>query len=74
MTAAPDLEVAPPVLDAIKDGDRCDRCLAQAHVRWVRGAQRLDLCAHHSREHRKQLLAWSHFSMDNTDEDGFPPK
>jgi hypothetical protein len=28
--------------------DRCDRCGAQAYVRFIKGSQDLDFCGHHT--------------------------
>lgn len=50
--------------EALNALDRCDRCGAQAYVRFERaditlvtGSARIDMCAHHTREHKDAVLA-----------------
>jgi len=50
--------------DALTMNDRCDRCGAEAWVRWVRGEQAILTCAHHARAHEEALLEWAHYSVD----------
>jgi hypothetical protein len=42
---------------ALNAHDRCDRCEAQAYVRWVKSSQDLVMCAHHTRKYELSLLA-----------------
>jgi hypothetical protein len=44
--------------------DRCDRCGAEAQVRWVRDEQSILTCAHHARAHEAALLEWARYSVD----------
>lgn len=54
-TAAPEAPVVEhPSLTA---HDRCDRCGAQAYVRWVKAAQDIVTCNHHSNKFEASLIA-----------------
>ena len=45
-----------PGSPALTDGDRCDRCAAQAYLRvTLNGGGELLFCAHHGREHADRL-------------------
>ena len=48
--------------------DRCDRCGAQAYVRWAKGAQDLLTCGHYTTAYEADLLG-AGFSIheDNRD-------
>ena len=55
----------------LMQSDRCDRCPAQAQVRWVAGEQFVDTCAHHARVHREALEAWADWVVDQRDREGW---
>lgn len=52
-TAAPEAIVEHPSLTA---HDRCDRCGAQAYVRWGKGTQDIVTCNHHSNKFEATLI------------------
>ncbi len=52
------------ISQALTAADRCDRCGAEAWVRWVRDNQHILTCAHHARSHEEALLEWAHYSID----------
>ncbi len=35
-------------MDSLVSTDRCDRCGAQAYVRYCKGSSELDFCGHHT--------------------------
>jgi ribosomal protein L37E len=47
-------------METLLSTDRCDRCGAQAYVRFSKGAAELDFCGHHS-----------HRLFDNLEKDGW---
>ena len=64
--------IGAPALTAgpILAGEQCDRCPAQAQVRWIKGDAVIDTCAHHGRRFEAALYAWASVQIDNRDCDG----
>jgi hypothetical protein len=48
-------------MDSLVDSDRCDRCRAQAYVRFTKGLNTLNFCGHHTTEYGDVLdqQGWS---------------
>lgn len=48
-------------MDTLVSTDRCDRCVAQAYVRFNKGSQVLDFCGHHTTKYGDDLdkQGWS---------------
>lgn len=48
-------------MDTLVSTDRCDRCVAQAYVRFNKSSQVLDFCGHHTTKYGDELdkQGWS---------------
>lgn len=49
--------------------DRCDRCGAQAYIRWAKGPQDIITCVHHGNKYEVDLIAQGFDAVqDNRDQ------
>lgn len=55
-------------MDTLVSTDRCDRCGAQAYVRFNKGTAQLDFCGHHTNAYADSLdkSGWN-ISIDTRD-------
>lgn len=55
IVSTPDIDTVEGVYPSLNAVDRCDRCNAQAYVRWTKSAADMLMCGHHSNKHEAAL-------------------